>query len=356
MPDRDRTDLAAHLLRWYDDYGRRLPWRARPGEPRDPYRVWLAEIMLQQTRVQAATPYIRAFLRRWPTVRDLAAAPDNEVLAMWAGLGYYARARNLHRCAREIVGAHGGSFPDTEAELRRLPGFGPYTAAAVAAIAFGRRTAAVDGNVERVLSRLDGVEEPLPGSRPRLRAVAAALVPEQRPGDYAQALMDLGATVCTPRAPRCDVCPWAGSCVARARGTAVTLPRRHRAPPRPLRHGAVFRLARPDGAVLLRRRPPEGLLGGMLEFPGTPWGSDLWTASQASAFAPDRVRWRELSERVRHTFTHFHLELVVFAGATCRVDAISGRWVLPEDLDRAGLPTVMRKVARLAAEKTARPA
>ena len=312
--------------------------------------------MLQQTRVSAATPYICAFLERWPTVQALAAASRDDVLAAWAGLGYYARARNLHRCARELAVTHGGAFPRSEEGLCRLPGVGPYTAAAIASIVYGRRTAAVDGNVERVLSRLYAIEEPLPDSRPRLRAAAEALVPKRRCGDYAQALMDLGATVCTPRAPRCDACPWARGCLAHANGIAGVLPHRRRPPPRPTRFGTAFRLVRDDGAVLLRRRPGEGLLGGMLEFPGTPWGDDPWEMPMALAFAPAGVPWRRLSGPVLHTFTHFRLELAVFAGGVRRADALRGNWILPQDLDRAGLPTVMKKVARLAHDGGAGPA
>lgn len=343
MPDPAR--LRRLLLRWYRAHGRELPWRATASRP-DPYRVWLAEIMLQQTRVAAATPYIESFLVRWPTVHDLAAAELDDVLAAWAGLGYYARARNLHRCARVVAGDHGGVFPDSEPALRALPGVGPYTAGAVAAIAFGRRAAAVDGNVERVLARIYGIETPLPAARPELRARAAALVPARRPGDWTQALFDLGATVCTPRTPDCGACPWRRDCVAFARDLTAVLPNRAPPPPRPTRHGAAFWLVR-DGAVLLRRRPPSGLLGGMLELPGTPWGDAPWSDSAASAFAPAGVRWQRRGT-VRHTFTHFHLELAVLAGRTTSAAAIPGLWTPATDADLAPLPTVMKKAARLA--------
>jgi|GEM_PF-275235 len=265
------SDPAEPLLAWYDVHRRRLPWRAEPGEAVDPYRVWLSEVMLQQTTVVAVVPYYRMFLARWPTVTALAAAPLEEVLAAWAGLGYYARARNLHRCARLIVDDRGGRFPDTEAALRELPGIGAYTAAAVAAIAFEQPAAAVDGNVERVMARLFAVTDPLPGAKPRLAALARTLVPERRCGDFVQAMIELGATVCTPTRPACLGCPWHPRCAGVRLGLAAGLPRRSERRQRPHRQGVVFWLTDPAGRVLVRRRPPRGLLGGMLEFPGTEW-------------------------------------------------------------------------------------
>ncbi|MDX2223160.1 MAG: A/G-specific adenine glycosylase [Rhodospirillaceae bacterium] len=346
-----RRRMAQKLLAWYDRHRRRLPWRADPGIAADPYAVWLSEIMLQQTTVAAVKPYFERFLARWPTVADLAAAPLDDVLAAWAGLGYYARARNLHACARAVASDHGGVFPDTEAGLRALPGIGPYTAAAIAAIAFGRRAVVVDGNVERVMARLHDVDEPLPGAKRRLHALADALTPDRRAGDYAQAVMDLGATICTPKSPACALCPWAPACAARAAGTALDRPRRSPKAKAPTRRGLVFWIARPDGAVLVRRRPPTGLLGGMMEFPSTPWRAAAWTVDQARAHAPiKRIRWRPLPGTVAHTFTHFHLALEVIAAdvTAAAARAVAGPdlvWATRADFDRLALPNVMRKVA-----------
>ena len=340
---------AARLLAWYDAHARALPWRARPGGRADPYAVWLSEVMLQQTTVAAVKPYYETFLRRWPTVQALAAAPLGEVLTAWAGLGYYARARNLHACARAVAAGPGGRFPGTAAALKRLPGIGDYTAAAIAAIAFGEPAAVVDANVERVMARRYAVEEPLPGAKPRLRQLAGDLTPSVRPGDYAQAVMDLGATVCTVRRPRCGVCPWSDGCAGRAAGIAGTLPRRAPRKARPTRHGAAFWIDDGAGAVLLRRRPERGLLGGMMELPSTEWGDTPPGFAAARAAAPFNAAVEALPGLVRHTFTHFHLELSVLAG---RVDGINpniagepGIWVAVERLGEQALPSLMRKVA-----------
>jgi A/G-specific adenine glycosylase len=260
------------VLAWYDKHRRSLPWRAPPGEPADPYRVWLSEIMLQQTTVTAVAPYFAAFIARWPTVESLADAPVEEVMRRWAGLGYYARARNLHACARLVTTEHGGRFPDTETALRGLPGIGPYTAAAIAAIAFGRRATVVDGNVERVVARLLAIDTPLPAAKALLAKAAAALTPFERHGDHAQAMMDLGATICRPRKPACALCPVTARCAGHQRGTPEHYPRKAARPERPVRHGTAFFIRRQDGSVLLRTRPSQGLLGGMAEFPGTEWG------------------------------------------------------------------------------------
>ncbi len=345
---------AKRLLAWYRVHARELPWRAAPGQVADPYAVWLSEIMLQQTTVASVAPYFRAFLARWPRVEDLAEAPLDAVLSAWAGLGYYARARNLHACARAVCAEHGGRFPDTEAGLRALPGIGPYTAAAVAAIAFGRRAAPVDGNVERVTARYFAVAAPLPGAKAELRRRAQELLPaEPLPGesedafpygDLAQALMDLGATVCLPAAPRCGACPLAADCRGRKAGLAAELPRRAPRRARPLRRGIAFWLTRADGAVLLRRRAETGLLGGMMEVPSTEWREAAWSAEEARAQAPVAASWQPLPGVVRHGFTHFRLELEVWT-ASARGGA-AGRWVRPEDLDAVALPTLMRKVAR----------
>ncbi len=351
---------ARRLLGWYDRHRRVLPWRAAPGEAADPYRVWLSEIMLQQTTVKTVEPYFHDFVRRWATVEALAAADLDAVLHAWQGLGYYARARNLHRCARRVADEHGGRLPGDEAALRALPGIGAYTAAAIAAIAFGRRAVVVDGNVERVMARLYAVAAPLPGAKGQLRDLAGGLTPGSRPGDYAQAVMDLGATICTPRNPRCGDCPWAGFCAARAAGTAETLPLRAPRRKRPVRRGVVFWLENGDGAVLLRRRAEEGLLGGMMEVPTTDWREQDWTAADAGGYAPAAAEWRTLPGLVRHTFTHFHLELTVMAGrlgeagergaAAPRAGAAgaggsAGVWCPVDRLSEHALPSLMKKVA-----------
>jgi A/G-specific adenine glycosylase len=336
------TPDSAVLLAWYDRHHRNLPWRAPPGMRPDPYRVWLSEIMLQQTTVATVGPYFDRFMARWPDISALAAASLDEVLQLWQGLGYYARARNLHACARAVVDRHGGVFPDEMEALRTLPGIGDYTAAAIAAIAFNRREAAIDGNVERVIARLYTVREPLPAAKPRLAALAAALVPEQRAGDFAQALMDLGATTCTPRRPRCVLCPWRACCAAAACGMAEALPARAEKPERPLRHGVAFWLTRADGSVLLRRRPERGLLGGMIEIPSTSWRTTPWTFAEAVRSAPVAIAWSPLPGTVRHGFTHFQLELAVVSG----VGTTEGLWSPVERLGDHALPTLMKKVAR----------
>jgi A/G-specific adenine glycosylase len=304
--------------------------------------VWLSEIMLQQTTVATVGPYFDRFVARWPDISALAAASLDEVLQLWQGLGYYARARNLHVCARAVVERHGGSFPADPETLRALPGVGDYTAAAIAAIAFDQKAAAIDGNVERVLARLYAVAEPFPAAKPRLRELAAALVPERRAGDFAQALMDLGATICTPRRPRCVLCPWRACCAAAASGVADNFPTRTDKPERPLRYGVAFWLTRPDRAVLLRRRPEKGLLGGMIEIPSTPWRAEAWTFEEAMPAAPATTEWTALPGTVRHGFTHFLLELAIMAG---RGDA-EGLWSPVDRLSEHALPTLMKKVVR----------
>ncbi|MFG1360046.1 A/G-specific adenine glycosylase [Xanthobacter tagetidis DSM 11602] len=333
------------MLAWYDAHRRHLPWRAGPGERADPYHVFLSEIMLQQTTVKAVIPYFGAFLARWPTVRHLAAAPLEEVLSQWAGLGYYARARNLHACAKAVSARHAGRFPDDEAALLELPGIGPYTAAAISAIAFGRKASPVDGNIERVVARLFAVAEPLPGAKPAIRALAAALVPDWRPGDFAQAMMDLGATICTPRSPACGICPLMDDCAARAQGDPARFPEKAAKAEKPERAGTAFLAVRADGAVLLRSRPEKGLLGGMTEVPSTPW-EPKGKAGDALPHAPLAAPWRPLPGAVRHVFTHFALELAVWrADLPATAAAPAGmRFVLPRDFDREALPSVMRKL------------
>ncbi len=337
---------ADHLLAWYDRHRRVLPWRAAPGARPDAYGVWLSEIMLQQTTTVTVAPYYKAFLTRWPAIDDLARADLDDVLHAWQGLGYYARARNLHKCAVQVAAAHGGRFPDSEAGLRALPGIGAYTAAAIAAIAFERPATVVDGNVERVMARLFAVATPVPTAKAEIKALAAGLTPNRRPGDYAQAVMDLGATVCTPRNPQCERCPWAAACTARARGIAAELPRRLSRPARPRRRGLVFWAVRGDGAVLLRRRPKEGLLGGMIEAPSTPWESTRWTLAKARAHAPLDAEWRRLKGVVQHGFTHFELELRVVTASVNGAGDADGYWCRPEEFAAQALSTLTKKVVK----------
>ncbi len=342
-------DVSAHLLSWYDHNAREMPWRVGPsqrlaGVLPDPYRVWLSEVMLQQTTVVTVGPYFRRFLDLWPTVAALAKAPDDQVMAQWAGLGYYARARNLLKCARAVTTDHAGVFPDEYDTLLRLPGIGPYTAAAIAAIAFDRPRAVVDGNVERVMARLFDVRETLDLAKPRLVELAQALTPESRPGDYAQAVMDLGATICTPKNPRCADCPVRGACLAQGAGIAAELPRRKPRVRKPTRRGVIYVAMRQDGALLLERRPARGLLGGMLGWPGSQWARD---AQDAPPFA---ANWREAPAEVRHTFTHFHLRLSVKVATVPNKSAPDlGTFIPVEDFRPSDLPTVMRKVYDVAA-------
>lgn len=336
--------LTGALLGWYDRHRRVLPWRAPAGRRADPYHVWLSEIMLQQTTVATVKSYFDDFVARWPRVEDLAAADLDAVLHAWQGLGYYARARNLHKCAKAVAGDHGGRFPDTEAGLLSLPGVGPYTAAAIAAIAFDVPASPVDGNIERVTARLRRISEPLPGGKKAIQAAARDLTPNARPGDFAQAMMDLGAMVCTPRAPKCDLCPWHDPCLARVAGDAENLP--HRAPKaaKPTRHGVVFWIEDATDRVLLRRRPEAGLLGGMMEFPSTDWREAPWGAGEALVQAPLDAVWVQAGE-VRHTFTHFHLRLDVLRG---KRDGGAGTWIHPRDFHALALPTLMKKVVKAA--------
>ncbi len=343
-------DLAALLLAWYDRHRRQLPWRALPGERTPPYRVWLSEIMLQQTTVATVGPYFARFLERWPDLTALAAAPLDDVLHAWQGLGYYARARNLHACAQVVAREHGGNFPDTEEGLRALPGIGAYTAAAVAAIAFDRKAAPMDGNIERVVARVFAVTTPIPEAKPELQRLTSSIVPETRAGDFAQAAMDLGATICTPQKPKCVLCPWRDECLALKEGIAEQLPARKPKAAKPTRRGVAFWITRPDGAVLLRRRAEKGLLGGMMEVPSTEWRDAAWQQSDAEAAAPVAVRWKILPGIVRHSFTHFDLELQVFVGATPGKKNINtdGVWVAIDALGTQALPTVMKKIIAFA--------
>jgi A/G-specific adenine glycosylase len=349
LPLVSSAETAPALLAWYDRHRRILPWRALPGVAADPYAVWLSEIMLQQTTVGAVKAYFLAFLDRWPTVDLLAAAPTDEVMKQWAGLGYYSRARNLHACAKVVAEEYGGVFPNREETLLKLPGVGPYTAAAIAAIAFDRRAVVVDGNVERVISRLFAIEEPLPAAKPLIKAKADLLTPDLRPGDYAQAMMDLGATICTPRRPACALCPLRPACAAAASNDAETFPRKTPKAERPARSGAAFFIRRADGAVLVRSRPPKGLLGGMTEIPGTQWSSDF-DVSCALREAPLPASYRKLMQTVEHVFTHFALTLFVFVAEVPQKTKVPEdcRWVSAEALDGEAFPSLMRKVVSLA--------
>ncbi|WP_294195812.1 A/G-specific adenine glycosylase [uncultured Sphingomonas sp.] len=339
MDAKHRIDIATPLLDWYDRHRRDLPWRAAAGETPDPYRVWLSEVMLQQTTVATVRPRFTEWTRRWPTFADLAAADEADVMAAWAGLGYYARARNLLAAARTIAAAHGGQLPDTEAALRALPGFGDYTAAAVAAIAFGRRAVVVDANVERVVARLFAIDAPLPGARKAIRAATDTITPDDRAGDFAQAMMDLGAGICSPRRPRCLLCPLNHACLAQATGAPETFPVKKPKAERPHRHGTIFWLQHGE-AVLLVRRPEKGLLGGMRALPTGAWSE----APPGLADAPVAAAWRMLDERIEHGFTHFTIDLSI---AVARVETLlnDGEWWPIARLHEAGLPTLFAKAA-----------
>ena len=339
------ADLSTVLLGWYDANARIMPWRIPPadrakGVHPDAYRVWLSEVMLQQTTVAAVRAYFHRFTARWPTVQDLAAAKDSDVMGEWAGLGYYARARNLLACARAVVASHGGRFPNNAIALQTLPGIGPYTASEIASIAFDEPATVVDGNVERVMARLYNVQTPLPAAKPALTTLAAALTPNHRSGDYAQAVMDLGATICTPRSPACGICPWMAPCEARKAGTQATLPRKTAKPAKPTRRGTLWLARHSNGAWLIETRPARGLLGGMIGFPGTDWDG-------AGGSEPIAADWNRLGE-VRHTFTHFHLILDVLLAHSTATPA-RGTYLAPTAFRPSDLPTVMRKAYDLAA-------
>ena len=345
-----RKAIVARVLAWWDPCWRSLPWRAQPGETPDPYRVWLSEVLLQQTTAQAATPYYQAFIAKWPRVEDLAAAPVDAVMSAFAGLGYYSRARNLHACAKEVA-RRGGRFPSEEASLRALPGVGAYTAAAVAAIAFNRQTAPVDGNIARILARLLAMEKPIAQARSELAAAARALAPSDRAGDFAQALMDIGATLCRPRNPACGSCPLAQDCAAFQAGAPEAYPRRDKPKERPRRQGAVFFARRSDGAFLARRRPPRGLLASTIELPGTPWTNEGPNGALAVA-APVAALWRRLPGEVEQVFTHFALSLTVYAAEFDGGAPVGCFWVPPEAIRGVGFSSMMRKAVEHALAKT----
>ncbi len=338
---------AKPLLDWYDRHHRDLPWRVSPpmaarGIKADPYHVWLSEVMLQQTTVPAVKPYFANFLARWPSVRDLADATSEDVMAAWAGLGYYARARNLKKCAEAVASDHNGIFPDTEEGLKSLPGIGDYTAAAVAAIAFNRQAAVMDGNIERVISRLYAIATPLPAAKPLMKQKVALLTPQDRPGDFAQAMMDLGATICTPKRPACSLCPFRGSCEALRLHDPEHFPVKAAKKEKPLRQGAAFIAVTADGDVLLRRRIESGLLGGMTEVPTTNWTARQDGGTSADA-APFPAAW-EPCGTITHVFTHFELRLSIYRVAIpSRIQTDNGWWEPVTNLDSRALPTVMKK-------------
>ena len=345
------TAPASALLDWYDAHARDLPWRilpaaARKGAKPDPYRIWLSEIMLQQTNVTTVRPYYEKFLALFPTVQALAAAPDEQVMAAWAGLGYYSRARNLVKCARAVVANFEGRFPDTEEQLLSLPGIGPYTAAAIAAIAFNQPAAPVDGNIERVLSRLYNLQTPMPALKAEVKQANAKLVPKDRPGDFAQAMMDLGASLCTPKRPNCLICPWRAPCLARQAGIEESLPIRAPKKPKPERQGTVFWLENAKGHVLMARRPDKGLLGGMLVFPSLGW--DAPNESRLPELLPPDCKdmWTPLEGEVVHVFTHFKLTLSIVAQTAPKgFRAPTGfQWVAPKAFAQEALPSVMTKI------------
>jgi A/G-specific adenine glycosylase len=351
-PLQSQRHFSRQILSWYDDHARELPWRSKPGIRPDPYHVWLSEIMLQQTTVATVGPYFEKFLTMWPTVGHMAAAPLDKLLTAWAGLGYYARARNLHKCAIAVQENFNGIFPCDESDLLSLPGIGPYTAAAISSIAFDQAATVVDGNIERIMARLFRIKEPLPAAKKTITDLAEQLTPAQRPGDYAQALMDIGATICMPRKPKCETCPISVFCEAFDAKNMETYPVKAIKKAKPKRRAFIFWLEAANGDVLLRRREESGLLGGMMEFPSSPWKAELVSLKEAlvdySEFLLPNSIFREKAV-VRHTFTHFHLELKpvfihVKKESFKRMKNIS--WVQPGDFSNYALPTLMIKVVK----------
>jgi len=342
--DARTLELSDKLIRWYDSGHRQLPWRGAHGLQVSAYKVWLSEVMLQQTTVETVKPYFAEFLRRWPLLSDLANASLDDVLNAWQGLGYYARARNLLKCAQVIWRCYEGVFPSNEQELLRLPGIGPYTAAAIAAIAFNRPATVVDGNVERVISRLRMIEIPLPEAKKEIYKQAEIITPIERPGDYAQAIMDLGATICRPRKPLCHTCPWQQACKAFRVGQSEKYPKRSSRLIRKSRYGAAFWLMRRDGLILLRRRPNNGLLGGLMEIPTTEWRDTPWKNRAIHKSAPGGECWRRFPKVIRHDFTHFRLELIIMCGTVDGRRTIDGVWCDTRNLDNYAISALSKKI------------
>ncbi len=340
----EQERLQNRLLEWYASSGRILPWRVKNGLV-DPYRVWLSEVMLQQTTVATVQPFFENFIRRWPSIEELANAKLDEVLHAWQGLGYYSRARNLHKCSRIVMAQYKGKFPYNEMELLRLPGIGPYTAAAILAFAFGYPSAPVDGNVVRVISRLMNEHTPLPALQTKISKLFSPIVPKDSPGDFVQAIMDIGATICMPRKLNCNQCPLFQFCKANKRGVAEKLPVRAMKKKRPTRQGVIFWLENTNGKILLRRRPETGLLGGMMAFPSTDWCEKNWDLDEAIKGAPYNAKWQLLAGTVQHTFSHFHLELTVLTGHSHIRKEAPDLWVRPENFANYALPTLMKKIA-----------
>ena len=354
-----KTD-SEKLLNWYDRNGRDLPWRYKNGNKPDPYVVWLSEIMLQQTTVAVVKGYFSRFINRWPTLFDLSKASLDEVLQEWSGLGYYARARNLHKCAEIISKKYLGKFPQNERELIQLPGVGEYTSAAIMSIAFNKKATVVDSNVERVISRIFAITESLPSSKRVIRKKAQEISPANRFGDYSQAIMDLGSTICLPKTPLCVECPWEEICQARMKGIEKNLPVKKPKKPKPLRQGICFWIIRHDGYVLLRKRQEKGLLGGMMEIPSTPWEKNIQTIDKAIEYSPLRlsmVNWSILSDNVKHVFSHFNL-LLIIASAKIKRDKLEKLsltedfvWVNPNQINQLAIPSLTKKIARVAKRK-----
>lgn len=346
--DPQAARIRASLLAWYDAHRRDLPWRAKSGVRADPYAVWLSEIMLQQTTVATVGPYFGNFKAQWPTVGDMAAGSLDDILVAWQGLGYYARARNLYKCAGVVVFEHDGAFPETEDGLRKLPGIGPYTAAAIASIAFNQPCVPVDGNIERVTARLYDIEIPLPKGKKDIHAAAQSFISEDRPGDFAQAMMDLGSSVCSPRSPKCDVCPLNTDCRAYKTGNPARLPVKAPKKVRPERCCVVFWLENADGDVLMQKRPETGLLGGMTGFVSTPWREGVWPEqTEIETASPLSIEWAEIPGQAVHVFTHFRLTMRVLSGIAPKGANVDGFWVAPTAFAEHALPTVMKKVIKL---------
>ncbi len=338
--------LQEKLLTWYDQHRRTLPWRAQAGMHPNPYHVWLSEIMLQQTQVATVIPYFNAFIERWPTVTALATASLDDVFHAWQGLGYYSRARNLHACAQTVAASYHGIFPQTFEALRLLPGIGDYTAAAIAAIAYDHPVVPVDGNVVRVFSRLLALTTPLPALKDEVWEVVKSFTPQHRAGDFAQALMDLGATLCRPRSPDCSVCPFTTECLAYRQEIAENLPRKASKPQKPTRYGMVFAMLSEQQEIYLQRRPEKGLLAGLMEVPSTPWIENPWSWQEAVNYAPIQAQWQSVDTMVSHTFTHFHLKLGIVIAKISPQKVKEGQWVHLSNLKSVALPTVMKKVMK----------